>query len=271
MNLRVIKLNESSSGIDIQAVDFYGKPHTLNGFEKVFLASGPLESFRILATSKVINDTGILKDSATFFLPLLALPKLGKLHQNSFGLSQIFIRLNRNEDFSAAQFQIYEYSEDLIMRAKKALPFGALIPSSILRFFLKKMLVAIGYLDGSDSPSIQVRLMEDGSLFSALDMSGKSLAERNQSIRLTIRRFSKYVRKCGLLPIPYLTQIAVPGEGVHFGSWLPMGDKSDLLGRPIGSENIHVVDSSILPTIAPGPITFTVMANAMRIAQEATK
>ena len=50
-----------------------------------------------------------------------------------------------------------------------------------------------------------------------------------------------------------------------------MGDKSDLLGRPTGSQNIHVVDSSVLPTIAPGPITFTVMANAMRIAEETVK
>jgi choline dehydrogenase-like flavoprotein len=48
-----------------------------------------------------------------------------------------------------------------------------------------------------------------------------------------------------------------------------MGERSDLLGRPNGCHNIHVVDSSVLPTIAPGPITFTVMANARRIAEEA--
>jgi choline dehydrogenase-like flavoprotein len=50
-----------------------------------------------------------------------------------------------------------------------------------------------------------------------------------------------------------------------------MGEKSDLLGRPLGTQNIHVVDSSVLPTIAPGPITFTAMANAMRIAEAAVK
>ena len=271
LKLRVIKLKELTSGIDIEAVDLHGKTHTLNSFEKVFLAAGPLESFRILATSKIVDDIGILKDSATFFLPLLALPKLGKLHQNSFGLSQLFIRLNKNESNTASQYQLYEYSEDLIVRAKKALTFGSLIPNSILRFFLKRMIVAIGYLDGANSPSIQMHLLEDGSLLSTLEITGKSFNERNQSVKLAIKRLSIYVRKCGLLPIPFLTQIAVPGEGVHFGSWLPMGDKSDLLGRPIGSKNIHVVDSSVLPTIAPGPITFTVMANAMRIAEEAVK
>lgn len=271
LKLRVISLKESTSGIGIAAVDLQGQQHTLNGFEKVFLAAGPLESFRILASSNIVNDTEVLKDSATFFIPLFALPKLGRLHQNSFGLSQLFIRLNKNESSPASQYQLYEYSEDLIVRAKKALPFGAIIPNSILRFILKRMLVAIGYLDGANSPSIQMRLLEDGSLLSTLDTTGKTFKERNQSIKFAIKRFSTYVWKCGLLPIPFLTQIAVPGEGAHFGSWLPMGDKSDLLGRPIGSKNVHVVDSSVLPTIAPGPITFTVMANARRIAEESVK
>jgi ferredoxin len=271
LKLRVLKLSESSTGVEIEVVDIVGKQQVLVGFEKVFLATGSLESFRILANSKVVSKEGILKDSATFFLPLIALPKLGKLRHNSFGLSQVFIRLNKNDSMIATQFQLYEYSEDLITRAQKALPFGALIPNSILRFFLKRMMVAIGYLDGADSPGIQMCLLEDGSVLNRLAPNGKGFKERNQFIKLSIKRLSKYIRKSGLLPIPFLTQIALPGEGVHFGSWLPMGEKSDLLGRPIGSQNIHVVDSSVLPTIAPGPITFTVMANAMRIAKAAVE
>jgi ferredoxin len=271
LKLRVIKLKENSTGIQIEAVDILGKSHTLENFDKVFLAAGSLESFRILATSRIIDDTGILKDSATFFVPMFALLKLGKVLQNSFGLSQVFVQLNKTNSHVATQYQVYEYSEDLIVRAKKALPFGDLIPSMILRFFLKRMMVAIGYLDGADSPGIQMSLLKDGSVESDLAPSGRSCKERDQVIKLSIKRLSKYIRQCGLLPIPFLTQIAVPGEGVHFGAWLPMGDKSDLLGRPTGSQNIHVVDSSVLPTIAPGPITFTVMANAMRIAEEAVK
>jgi len=271
LKLRVLKLNESSIGVEVEAVDIDGEHKVLDGFEKVFIATGSLESFRILANSKIVSQEGILKDSATFFLPLIALPKLGKLLHNSFGLSQVFIRLNRTDSKVASQFQLYEYSDDLIARAKKALPFGALIPNSILRFFLKRMMVAIGYLDGADSPGIQMRLVDDGSVLNSLARDGKSWEERNQVIKLSIKRLSKHIMNLGLFPIPFLTQIALPGEGVHFGSWLPMGEKSDLLGRPIGSELIHVVDSSVLPTIAPGPITFTVMANAMRIAKAAVK
>jgi hypothetical protein len=271
LKLRVLKLKESSRGVEVEAVDIDGENQVLDGFEKVFLATGSIESFRILANSKIVSQEGTLKDSATFFLPLIALPKLGKLLHNSFGLSQVFIRLNKNDTKVASQFQLYEYSEELILRAKKALPLGAIIPSSILRFFLKRMMVAIGYLDGADSPGIQMRLLDNGSVLNSLALDGKGWEERNQTIKLSIKRLSKHIRKSGLLPVPFLTQIALPGEGVHFGSWLPMGEKSDLLGRPIGSNHIHVVDSSVLPTIAPGPITFTVMANAMRIAKAAVE
>ena len=50
-----------------------------------------------------------------------------------------------------------------------------------------------------------------------------------------------------------------------------MGDKSDLLGRPVGLRNVHVLDSSIFPSIPAGPITFTLMANANRIVRESMK
>jgi hypothetical protein len=271
LKLRVTNLTENSVGVSIEGTDITGKSQSLNSFEKVFLACGSLESFRILANSKIVGRAGVLKDSATFFVPMLVLPKIRSKLENSFGLSQLFIRLNKNQAHSASQFQVYEYSEDLIARAKKAIPLGGLIPNTILRFFLKRMMVAIGYLDGKDSPKIQMNYLENGGVFNQLETFEESEVNHKRKIRLSVKRLSKFSLKHGLLPLPFLTQIALPGEGVHFGSWLPMGEKSDLLGRPSGSQNIHVVDSSVLPSIAPGPITFTVMANAARIAREAVQ
>ena len=87
--------------------------------------------------------------------------------------------------------------------------------------------------------------------------------------RQSVKNLNRGIQNSGLFALNFLTKFAMPGEGVHSGGWLPMGLKSDLQGRPIGSKNVHVIDSSVLPSIAPGPITFTVMANAMRIVEEA--
>lgn len=269
--LRVIKILESQSHIEIQGIDIRNRIIQMDGFDKVFLACGSIESFRILATSKMCDSIGYLKDSATFFLPCLALSKLGISGQNSFGLSQLFLRFNKNSSQAASQYQLYEFSEDYINRAKSALPLGRFIPSSILRVILKHIMVAIGYLDGENSPQIKMKLMEDGSVLNTMNSSWIDLRSRKRAIRKSNKRFLSYIWKHGLIPLPFLVQIALPGEGVHFGSWLPMAVGSDLLGRPNGSRNVHVVDASVLPSIAPGPITYTVMANAMRIAEEAVR
>ena len=62
-----------------------------------------------------------------------------------------------------------------------------------------------------------------------------------------------------------------PGRGFHTGGSFPMrtrpGDlQTDTAGRPRGFERIHLVDSSVFPTIPSTTITFSVMANAHRIA-----
>ena len=46
----------------------------------------------------------------------------------------------------------------------------------------------------------------------------------------------------------------------------PGAFESDVLGRPAGFQRVHAVDSTVLPSIPATTVTFTVMANAHRIA-----
>ena len=62
-----------------------------------------------------------------------------------------------------------------------------------------------------------------------------------------------------------MSKLSKSGGGSHIGSSFPMGAKSDTLGRPLGLKRIHLVDSSVLPSIAAQTITLTAMANAYRI------
>ena len=67
-----------------------------------------------------------------------------------------------------------------------------------------------------------------------------------------------------------MLNIGLPGEGNHSGGTFPMASKpsgfeTDVLGRLKNWNKIHIVDSSVFPTIAPTTITLTVMANAHRI------
>ncbi len=66
------------------------------------------------------------------------------------------------------------------------------------------------------------------------------------------------------------------GKSYHAGGSFPMAAapgplETDRLGRLGGRGRIHLVDASVLPNVAATTVTFTVMANAHRIGQEAAR
>jgi hypothetical protein len=271
IKMRVTHLSEGEKLVHVKGITIEG--HTLNDltFDKVFIAAGSIESFRLLASSNLVSNQQELKDSAMFFLPIYIPPKFGRSNTNSFALSQIFIRLKGKSSTNSAFYQIYDFSDQIVEKARSSFFFGKLFPKILFKFILQKMVIGIGYLDGLDSPSIQMILRDDGTVSLSLSKTGKSLKSRNLEIRSVNRSLSNHLKRLKIYPLSSLCRYALPGEGVHYGAWLPMGEKSDLLGRPTGCLNIHVVDSTILPSISPGPITFTVMANALRIVSECFK
>ena len=61
----------------------------------------------------------------------------------------------------------------------------------------------------------------------------------------------------GLVPLAPLAETAPPGGGYHYGGSVPMRERpgcgeADTLGRPCGTQRIHVVDSSCFPSVPAG-------------------
>ena len=271
LKLRVISLRETQNKVLIDGLTIDGQLINNLNFDKVFLASGPVESFRILATSKIVSEDAVLQDSSMFYTPIYMPKKLGNVKKNSFALSQIFIRLKFNKSFNGSLYQLYDFSEGLLERTRNLNYFTRIIPRLAYRIVLRRMMIGIGYLNSIDSPSIEMKLMTDGTVRIVLSKIGRSLKFRNTLINKSNLELTKKLSKIRILPINFLSKIASPGEGFHYGAWLPIGEKSDLLGRPNDCINIHVVDSSVLPSIPPGPITYTLMANAVRIVEDSLR
>jgi hypothetical protein len=261
-NFRVLSVSENQENVSLQTINEKGKKQEFSNFHKVYIGAGNIETFRILANSKIVSKEVLNKDSGTFFVPFFLSPRYPKPEKFMNTLSQAFVRYESSNS-GAIQLQIYDYSEGLISRARAALPFGGRLPTTLLRLLLARIFVGIGYLDSQESSSIRMQLDSDGNV--CLDAVHQHINSQKKLVVQKFRQTGKTFRQMGLRPIISLIQYALPGEGVHSGGWLPMGKACDLEGRPMGYKNIHVVDSSIFPTIPPGAITFTVMANAVRI------
>ena len=71
-----------------------------------------------------------------------------------------------------------------------------------------------------------------------------------------------------------MLRVGLPGRGFHTGGTFPMRAapgpfEVDGLGRPHGFTRVHLVDSSIFPSLPATTITLSVMANAHRIGSAA--
>jgi hypothetical protein len=267
-NFRIIKIQENNNQVLLESLNQNGEAHNFEGFDKVFLASGNVESFRILSSSGFVNKDVTLQDSATYYLPLFISRRYKRIEETKHALSQAFVRIQTSTK-KAAQLQIYDYSEDLVERARSVFVFGKIIPRWVYRIPLKRMFVAIGYLDSHHSPKISMSLNPEGDV--VLSRSTSSQVSVQEEVEFTLNSAERVLRQLGLWALKPLIQYSHPGGGAHSGGWLPMGEGSDLLGRPQGIRNVHVIDSSILPSIPAGAITFTVMANAVRITEQACK
>lgn len=86
----------------------------------------------------------------------------------------------------------------------------------------------------------------------------------------------KQMRALGAWSISRLASMSPPGWGFHYAATLPMRKNPGLFethvdGRLWDSRRVRVIDGSVLPSLPAKNHSFTVMANAARIADEAKK
>lgn len=267
----VTKLREESGKIFIEA--FHRQTRESLSFEasKVYLAAGVIPTAQILLRSQNAFDRILtLRDSQYFLFPILLAKRTRDVKSEALHtLSQLFLELNHPQISSrGVHLQIYTYSDIISQAVRNSL--------GLLKFlsqpFVERLLIVQGYLHSDESATVEMQLKQNGENdFLQLDV--KLNPRTKPTIKKVLRELLKQFRALGGIPIAPMLQIAEPGRGYHIGGSIPMRAQpkefeSDLLGRPRGWQNVHVVDASVLPTIPATTITFSVMANAHRIGIE---
>jgi choline dehydrogenase-like flavoprotein len=241
----------------------------------VYVAAGVLSSTRMLLASLRAYDRPLtLKDSQYFLLPLLRYrPSPGVFGERLHTLSQAFVELFDPEvSEKSVHLQVYTYNEmyrqaieNSLRRAYRPLRFAA-------DAFLRRFLLLQGFLHSDLSAEIQVKLRaaRDGSPDTLL-LEGRRNGRTDRALKKVVAKLGRSRALLRAVPLSPLMKVGEPGRSFHAGGTLPMRGEpgefeTDVLGRPAGFERVHVVDSSVFPTINASPITLTVMANAHRIA-----
>ena len=247
---------------------------------RAFLAAGTIATTRILLRSlRAYDRTVWLKDSQYFLVPLVLLRKVrGATREWLHALCQAFIEIAdpRGLD-TTAHVQVYS-NNDLISQAVAGAfgPLGRPL-GFLLRDLQERLLVAQGYVHSQHSARIAVCLKKDpGTGKERLELRAELNPSARQRVRKLVFKLCRHARHLGAMPLPVMLKFAEPGRSFHSGGSFPMslkpqGFQTDLLGRLPGWNRIHAVDATVFPSIPATTITFSAMANAHRIGQEAAR
>jgi len=246
--------------------------------DHVFVGCGATTSLRLVAGAMQWFERPFhLGDTQQFSIPIFLSKRCraGRVPR-AFALSQVFIEINKPEICGEnIHLQVYGFNPFMvdILRAR----WGRLINEWMLQPLFDRMMIVMGYLPGQLSGTIEitVRPAENGGLPVAL-CRGLSNPRTRPAVRRIGRMLLTHARDFGWLPALPLTEVPPPGTSAHLAGCLPMRaspteGETDRLGRPCGLQRVHVVDAACFSDLPSEHLTYTIMANAARIARQVTE
>jgi choline dehydrogenase-like flavoprotein len=86
------------------------------------------------------------------------------------------------------------------------------------------------------------------------------------------RQIIKALARIGFFSLPSLVKFPLPGNSFHYAGTLPMRARPGRFetwpdGRVQGTGRVYAVDGSVFPALPAKNLSFTIMANAMRVAE----
>ena len=262
----VQRVAEAGSHVELSGIAIAGDVPFQMSVDRAFLACGVFSTARIvLASMEAFGETVHAADNCYFLLPLLRYRKTADVKREALHtLAQVFLELiDPTISPHTVHLQVYTYNE--LYRRQLRNMLGPLAPAAEGALLGRLMLIQ-GYLHSDISPGINLELDRDGTLNLSIEPNSKM----KNALAALRRRLWAERGALRALPVSAAMRVGKPGRGFHTGGTFPMRAQphrleTDISGRPHGFSRVHLVDSSVFPTLPATTITLSVMANAHRI------
>ena len=271
--LWVHSFQEENECVVVKAVDVRKDQAESIDYDALFLAAGTLSSLRIAADAQRHYGRQIrLLDNDVYLVPFICTVG-GEGKDNSFHFSLNELALRIPVAGYPLHIQFYCMNDQLIDRLH---PLLAALPGFLARraeTLLARMVLAVVYLPGQASADIRATV-RPGAPVGTVSVTVQRSAESAKIVRQLIRYMARARRVFGLRPIgPILRSTPTGCSGGHVVGSLRMTSAPRPLesfcdGRLLGTKRVYVVDGAALPQLPAQNPTYTIMANAHRIAAE---
>lgn len=253
--------------------------------DNLVLAAGTLSSSKIFLDS-IYRQTGtILKleglmDNRQILIPFVNLSLLGKSYNpDSYVYHQLAVGFECNKTAHYIHGQITTLKTALIHPVIQKMP----LDFKTSTYLTRNLHAALGVINLNFSDfrrnDNQITIEPDSSdpeSPTTLKISYKSIPDEKTIISAAIKRTMKFLRKLGVIAPPMMVQSRPMGASVHYSGTLPMSTSDLPLSttpdcRSRDFDNLFLADGSTFPFLPAKNLTFSLMANAARVADNVFK
>jgi hypothetical protein len=236
-----------------------GRRESLGPFDRVYLCAGCIDTTEIAMRTLGQSQGPRIVDNSAYTFPLLytgpALPRsydqVGYFGLSNAGVTAIPLRRGHS-----AQLQIYPVIDHLWRYFTPHTLWTAVEP--LARRLRRRILIARIFLHGEHSQAYAIRVEGDGPAKLSLAHSGRPL----RRIPDLWADFRRSLEGSGFsVPIRPMLQ----RTSSHYAASLPLGKGPIAIDASL-TPGVYLCDSSIFPTAPAASPTFTIMANARRVA-----
>ena len=271
----VTSLSEKNNAVEVSVTNKEKKNETLY-FDRVFLAAGAVGSTQIFMRSRNLYDKETrLKSTVGFVAPMLRVKRMISAWPKANTQPGIFLEFKVNNLSNHWVHTQLSTSNELVYKKLGIKPNSGGVLQAVKKRLSEHLLIAHCNLHSDHSNGYFIKLVKtDKSGVDKLIYRREDINAPYIAIKYALKRLSIIGRKIGCYTISPFVQDSIRTGGFHVGGTLPMTHNparqtdTNLLGSPSGWERIHVVDSSVFPSVPGTTIGLLAMANAARIASE---
>lgn len=271
----VYSLKEKNDKVIVSYFDKDKKEKSLV-FDRVFLGAGAVGSTRIVMQSKQLYETKVrLLSTVGFVAPMLKFKSIPLDWPSVNTQPGIFLEFKVRELSDHWVHTQLSTPNEMVFDMLGIDPMARGFVQTIKKKIAQHLVIANSNLhsDHANAYFLSVR-RERANGIDMLISEREENINTNIAIKKAINKLSSVCREFGCYTLTPYIQDSIKSGGFHVGGSLPMRHKpeketdTNLLGNPKGWKRIHVVDSSVFPSLPGTTIGLLAMANAARIVSE---
>ena len=277
-----LELSRSGSIESISSYDLESGTETRHTADAYVLACGTLSTSNLVLRSiykskkEIIRLDGLM-DNRQLLLPFCNLSMLGRPHKaSSYQYHQLAFGMETDTPDRYVHGQITTLKAATTHPIFRGLPLDLRSAIGVFRRLRSSLAVLnLNFCDWRRKENY-VTLSEQSQAahgWPAMAISYRPAAEEPQILRKAHSAASGFFRELGAPLIPGMAHIRPMGASVHYSGTLPMSAERRSWAvspecRSYDIDNLFVVDGSVIPFLPAKNLTFTLMANAVRVASK---